>query len=171
MESLGMSPGALPWRGGRSGFPVGISFSWYWAYSSKSTVWPKMETCFQDGACSVCFLHSALLMLLTHSMSITHRDILHPGFWLPIWENDTNLWVTKFITHCKMQGLQSRTIKTTITMVNTVFHQSPSIQDRTKVQKGMFSFDIAFTWFSYHLKQLIHCQINQEYIYNIQPWL
>ena len=27
----------------------------YWAYSSKSTVQPKMESCFQDGACSVCF--------------------------------------------------------------------------------------------------------------------
>ena len=32
-----------------------------------------------DGACSLCFLlHSPLLMLLTHSMSIIHRDILHP---------------------------------------------------------------------------------------------
>ena len=28
----------------------------YWAYSSKSTVWPKMESCFQNGTCSVCFL-------------------------------------------------------------------------------------------------------------------
>ena len=28
----------------------------YWASSSKSTVWPKMESYFQDGACSVCFL-------------------------------------------------------------------------------------------------------------------
>ena len=32
-------------------------------------------------------------------------------------------------------------------MVNIVFHQSPFTQDRTEVQKGMFSFDIAFTWF------------------------
>ena len=46
-----------------------------------------------------------------------------------------------------MQGPQSRTIKATITMVNIVFHQSPFTQDRTKVQKGMFSFDIAFTQF------------------------
>ena len=30
-------------------------FHRYWAYSSKSTVRPKMESCFQDGACSVCF--------------------------------------------------------------------------------------------------------------------
>ena len=37
--------------------------------------------------------------------------------------------------------------KATITMVNIVFHQSPFIQYRTEVQKGMFSFDIAFTWF------------------------
>ena len=52
----------------------------YWAYSSKSTVQPKMESCFQDGACSVCFLlHFPFLILLCHTMSITHRDILHPG--------------------------------------------------------------------------------------------
>ena len=57
MESLGTSPGALPSGGGRgSGFPVGNRFHRYWANSSKSTVWPKMEFCFQDGACSVCFL-------------------------------------------------------------------------------------------------------------------
>ena len=46
-----------------------------------------------------------------------------------------------------MQGPQSRTIKTTITMVNIVFHQLPFTQDRTKVQKRVFSFDIAFTRF------------------------
>ena len=47
-----------------------------------------------------------------------------------------------------MQGPQSRTIKATITMVNIVFHQTPFTQDdSTEVQKGMFSFDIAFTWF------------------------
>lgn len=46
-----------------------------------------------------------------------------------------------------MQGPQSRTIKATITILNIVFHQSPFTQDRTKVQKGMFSFDIAFTQF------------------------
>ena len=65
----------------------------------------------------------------------------------PVWENDTNLWVTKFIIHCKMQAPQSRTIKATITMVNIVFHQSSFTQDRTEVQEGMFLFDIAFTWF------------------------
>ena len=46
-----------------------------------------------------------------------------------------------------MQGPQGRTIKATITMVNTVFRRSPVTQDGTKVQKGMFSFDIAFTSF------------------------
>ena len=64
----------------------------------------------------------------------------------PIWENDINLRVTKFIIHCKIQVPQSRTIKATITVINIVFHQSPFTQDRTEVQKGMFSFDIAFTW-------------------------
>ena len=81
-------------------------------------------------------------MLLTHTMSIIYRDILHPGS-----PTDINLRVTKFIIHFKIQGLQSRTIKATISVVNPVFHQSPFTQDRTEVQKGMFSFDIAFTWF------------------------
>ena len=37
-------------------FQLVCRFHRYWAYSSKSTVQPKMESCFQDGACSVCFL-------------------------------------------------------------------------------------------------------------------
>ena len=37
-------------------FQLVCRFRRYWAYSSKSTVQPKMESCFQDGACSVCFL-------------------------------------------------------------------------------------------------------------------
>ena len=66
-----------------------------------------------------------------------------------MWENNTNLWVIKFIIHCEMQGPQSRASKATITMVNIVFHQSPFTQDSTELQKGMFSFDIAFTWVSF----------------------
>ena len=46
-----MSPGALPSRG--LVFQLVCRFHRYWANSSKSTVWPKMESCFQDGACSV----------------------------------------------------------------------------------------------------------------------
>ena len=34
-----------------------------------------------------------------------------------------------------------------MTVVKIVFHQSLFTQDRTEVQKGMFSLDIAFTWF------------------------
>ena len=46
-----------------------------------------------------------------------------------IWENDINLWVTKIIKHCKIKGPQSRPIKATITVVNTVStnHPSPKI--------------------------------------------
>ena len=49
-----MSPGALP--SGGLVFQLVCRFHRYRAYSSKSTVQPKMESCFQDGACSVCFL-------------------------------------------------------------------------------------------------------------------
>ena len=106
-----------------------------------------MESCFQDGAYSVYFLlHSLLLMLLTDSMSISHRDILHLDSLISNLEERHQLWVTKFIIHCEMQGPQSRTIKATITMVNIVFHQSPFTQDSTQVQKGRLSSDIAFTW-------------------------
>ena len=42
------------------------------------------------------------------------------------------------------------------------FHQSPLIQENIDVQKGGLSLDIAY------LEWLIHCQINQEYIPNIQ---
>ena len=59
-ESLGTSPGAFPSRG--LVFQLVCRFHRYWEYSSKSMVWPKMESCFQDGACSVCFLlHCHLL--------------------------------------------------------------------------------------------------------------
>ena len=54
MESLGRSPRALP--SGGLVFQLVCHFHRYWASSSKSTVGPKMESCFQDGACSVHFL-------------------------------------------------------------------------------------------------------------------
>ena len=96
----------------------------------------------------------------------------------PIWENGTNLWVTKFIIRCKMQGPQSRTIKATVTMVNIVFHHLPFTQDRTKVQKGMFSFDIAFTWFFMSSKAAdtlpdksgIYTQHSTLIIAQVPPW-
>ena len=53
-ESLGTSPGALP--SGGLVFQLVRRFHRYCEYSSKSTVRPKMESCFQDDACSVCFL-------------------------------------------------------------------------------------------------------------------
>ena len=45
------SPGALPSEG--LVFQLVCCFHRYWACSSKSTVWPKMESCFKDRACSV----------------------------------------------------------------------------------------------------------------------
>ena len=54
MESLGTNTGALP--SGGLVFQLVHRFHRYWAYRSKSTVQPKIEFCFQDGACSVCFL-------------------------------------------------------------------------------------------------------------------
>ena len=46
-----MSLGALPsgvWFSSRYVVPIDT-----WAYSAKSTVRPKVESCFQDGACSI----------------------------------------------------------------------------------------------------------------------
>ena len=62
-----MSPGALPSGGLVFQF---VCFHRYWACGSKFTVWPMMESCFQNGACSVssftgwarrCETHVALL--------------------------------------------------------------------------------------------------------------
>ena len=77
MESLGMNSGALP--SGGSGFPVGIPFPQILG------IWLEVRSPAQNGVLLsrwslFCFLlHSPLLMLLIHSMSIIHRDILHPG--------------------------------------------------------------------------------------------
>ena len=111
-------------------------FHRYWAYSSKSTVQPKMESCFQDGACSVCFLLHSLpwcsyLIVWASLIGIYCTLTLRPL----IWENDINLWVTKFIAHCKIKGPQSRTIKATMTMLNIVFHQSSFTQIGPKSKK------------------------------------
>ena len=46
-----MSPEALP--SGGLVFQLVCHFRRYWPYSSKSTVRPKMESCFQDRACFV----------------------------------------------------------------------------------------------------------------------
>ena len=46
-----MSPRALP--SGGLVIQLVCRFHRYWAHSSKSTVWPKMESIFQDGACSL----------------------------------------------------------------------------------------------------------------------
>ena len=63
-------------------------------------------------------------------------------------------------------------------MVNIVFHQSPFTQDRTKVQKGMFSFDIAFTQFFMSSKAAdtlpdksgIYTQHSTFIIAQVPPW-
>ena len=92
-------------------------------------------------------LHSPLLMLLVSITSIIYWDIFTLALLSPTWENAINLWVTKFTRHCRKQGPQISMIKITITTVTMIFHQTPLTQDRTKVQKGIFSLDMAFTWF------------------------
>ena len=44
-----------PWALASGGlvFQLVCHFHTYWTYSSKSTIWPKMESCLQDRACSV----------------------------------------------------------------------------------------------------------------------
>ena len=65
-----MSPRALP--SGGLVIQLVCRFHRYWAHSSKSTVRPKMESCSQDGACSVCFLRQ--------SVSATPWTTSTPGF-------------------------------------------------------------------------------------------
>ena len=67
-------------------------------------------------------------------------------FLLYIWVNEVSLCDTKLTTHWRIQSPHNRINRTTITMVNRVFHQSPFTHDRTKVQKGRLSSVIAFTW-------------------------
>ena len=59
------SPQALPSRG--LVFQLVYHFHRYWAYSSKSTVRPKMESCFQDRACSV---SSFISIVEFHNLSL-----------------------------------------------------------------------------------------------------
>ena len=79
MESLGTSPGALPSWG--LVFQLASRFHRYWASSSESTVRPKMESCFQDGACSVCFLLHCHLLLQgifpTQGSNLSFLCLLH----------------------------------------------------------------------------------------------
>ena len=54
-----MSPRALP--SGGLVIQLVCRFHRYWAYSSKATVQPKMDSCFQDRACSVSSFNSSIL--------------------------------------------------------------------------------------------------------------
>ena len=56
------SPGPLPSEG--LVFQLVCRFHRYWAYSSKSTVQPKMESCFQDRAYSVSSFTSSFPLIL-----------------------------------------------------------------------------------------------------------
>ena len=69
-----MSPGALPSRG--LVFQLVCHFYRYWAYSSKSTVRPKRESCFQDGASSVSSFRLIDFHLHVHLHFLCCRQIL-----------------------------------------------------------------------------------------------
>ena len=47
-------------------FQFACHFHRYRAHRSKSTVWPKMESCFQDGTCSVCLPSPVFLPEKSH---------------------------------------------------------------------------------------------------------
>ena len=89
MESLDTSPGALPSGGGVClVFQLVCRFHKYWAYSSKSTVQPKMESCFQDGACFVSFFKgsagpSALSLLPTTQHRLPQGSVLDSDMSVP----------------------------------------------------------------------------------------
>ena len=72
------SPGALP--SGGLVFQLVCRFHRYWAYSSKSTVRPKMESCFQDRACSV---SSFILEFELDCFPDIHVPLLHSHLHFP----------------------------------------------------------------------------------------
>ena len=118
----------------------------YWASSSKPTVRPKMESCFQDGACSVCFLlHSPLLMLLTHSMSIIHRDILHPDSLTSNLGEQHQPLSYKVHNTLWNKGSTKQNYQGNYNNGKYSFPPIPFTQNRAKVQKGRLSSDITFT--------------------------
>ena len=77
-ESVGMSPGALP--SSSLVFQLVCCFHRYWAYNSKSTAQPKMESCFQDRACSVSLLQilwcsAFFIVQLSHPYMTTRKTL------------------------------------------------------------------------------------------------
>ena len=69
------SPGALPSRG--LVIQLVCRFHRYWAYSSKSTVRPRLESCFQDGGCSASsFSVGAASMASPHLLRVCARSVV-----------------------------------------------------------------------------------------------
>jgi len=68
------------------------------------------------------------------------------GILICIWVNKDSLSETKLTTYWRIQGPHNKINNVIITMVRTVFHQSPFTHDRTEVQKGRLPSGIAFTW-------------------------
>ena len=77
-HGVAKEPWALPFRG--MVFQLVCCFHRYWAYSSKSTVQPKMESCFQDRACSVSFVKiSGLSKVYTGLHNMSKHYAIHLG--------------------------------------------------------------------------------------------
>ena len=58
-------------------FQLVCRFHRYWTYSSKSTVGPKMESCFQDGACSVSLFNTTLVEFASNGeVDVIHQRIM-----------------------------------------------------------------------------------------------
>ena len=88
MESLGTSPGALPFRG--LVFQLVCHFHRYGAYSSKSTLHPKTESCFQDGACSVSSFKSIQNAPSKYKMKRKKKEIKESHIYLIGMSKDKN---------------------------------------------------------------------------------
>ena len=61
------------------GFQLVSCFHRYWASSSKSTVRPRMESCFQDRACSVSSLMTIRICDAFLSLPLPHTTIFSPS--------------------------------------------------------------------------------------------
>ena len=139
-------PWALPFRG--LVFQLVCRFHRYWAYSSKSTVQPKRESCFQDRACSVSSIKiSGLSKVYTGLHNMGKHYAIHLGpkqnkkqrkeeFFLSIFLLTCSSWIIRLLIlhwnlYHKLPWYFS--LKTQTGITPPAFFLCPQLADRWKI--------------------------------------